>query len=86
MDQGRNPGPGNRLHPGPNQARHQILRGQDLETGRGDSQGKQRYQIRYLEVTATLIYKQCFGSESGLDPDSMGSLDPYPDSDPGGRK
>jgi hypothetical protein len=64
VDQGRNPGPGHRLYPGPDQARRQILRGQDLETGRGDSQGKRRYQIRYLEVTATLIYKQCCGSVS----------------------
>jgi hypothetical protein len=57
VDEGRNPGPGHRLHPGPDQARRQIIRGQDLETGRGDSQGKRRHQIRYLGVTATLIYE-----------------------------
>ncbi len=34
--------------------------------------------IRYLPNS------QCFGS--GLDPDSVKSVDPYPDSDPGGQK
>ncbi len=28
----------------------------------------------------------CFHHSSLVDPDSMGSLDPYPDPDPGGQK
>jgi len=33
----------------------------------------------FYEILYT--YMHCCGSRSGLDPDSMGSLDPYPDPD-----
>jgi hypothetical protein len=49
-----------------------------------------RFNDRVVEVmphpawkTQALVhtYKQCFGSGSGLDPDSIRSVDPYPDTD-----
>jgi hypothetical protein len=50
-----------------------------------------RFNDRVVEVmphpalkTHALVhtYKQCFRSGSGLDPDSIRSVDPYPDTDP----